>query len=164
MGQTKIMLVTQRYDRAQELCESRDGRPGLPSLISLWFVWTAVETATAQCTSRCAMARGHRFNTSTDCSGGGPRSLRSFSGGIRGRAFTLSSPPTPTPPSPSLISNLASVDVKRHGQGHGRKATLNQIAVRVARTSPKNSFTHYMYKHTDRDGRGGGGGWGGGGA
>ena len=26
--------------RVQELCESRDGRPGLPSLISLRFLWT----------------------------------------------------------------------------------------------------------------------------
>ena len=26
--------------RAQELCESRDGRPGLPSLINLRFLWT----------------------------------------------------------------------------------------------------------------------------
>ena len=26
--------------RVQELCESRGGRPGLPSLISLWFLWT----------------------------------------------------------------------------------------------------------------------------
>ena len=42
---------------------------------------------------------------------------RSFSGGIRGRAFTLSSsPPPPTPPQ-SLISILASVDVKQNGHG-----------------------------------------------
>ena len=26
--------------RAQELCESRSGRPGLPSLINLRFLWT----------------------------------------------------------------------------------------------------------------------------
>ena len=26
--------------RAQELCEGRGGRPGLPSLISLRFLWT----------------------------------------------------------------------------------------------------------------------------
>ena len=25
---------------AEELCESRGGRPGLPSLINLWFLWT----------------------------------------------------------------------------------------------------------------------------
>ena len=28
------------FVRAQELCESRGGRPGLPSLISLRFLWT----------------------------------------------------------------------------------------------------------------------------
>ena len=32
------------------------------------------------------------------CSGGGPRSLRSFSGGFRGRAFTLSSRPSHSVP------------------------------------------------------------------
>ena len=75
----------------------------------------AVEAAIAQCTSRWAMARGHRLNRHFHCSGGGPRSLRSFSGGIRGRAFTLSSPPPPPPPpSPSLISHLASVDVNQN--------------------------------------------------
>ena len=26
--------------RAHELCESRGGRSGLPSLINLWFLWT----------------------------------------------------------------------------------------------------------------------------
>ena len=30
--------------RAQELCESRGGRPGLPSLISLRFLWTYSNT------------------------------------------------------------------------------------------------------------------------
>ena len=30
--------------RAQELCESRGGRPGLPSLISLRFLWTLSNT------------------------------------------------------------------------------------------------------------------------
>ena len=49
------------------------------------------------------------------CSGGGLRSLRSFSGGIRRRAFTLS-PSSPPPPPPFPISNLGSVDVKQHGQ------------------------------------------------
>ena len=32
--------VENQYMRARELCESRGGRPGLPSLISLWFLWT----------------------------------------------------------------------------------------------------------------------------
>ena len=42
-----------------------------------------------------------------------------FSGGIRGRAFTLP-PSSPPPPSPFLISILASVDVKQYGQGQVR--------------------------------------------
>ena len=33
-------LVCDSDDRAQEVCESRGGRPGLPSLISLRFLWT----------------------------------------------------------------------------------------------------------------------------
>ena len=41
--------------------------------------------------------------------GGGPRS---FSGSIHGQAFTLS---PSSPLSPSLISNVASVDVKQNG-------------------------------------------------
>ena len=75
---------------------------------------TAVETAIVQCTCRCAMARGHRHNTSVVLAA--VHGLRSFSGGIRGRAFTLLSCPTP-----SLISHLASVDVKQNG-----RATLLQ--------------------------------------
>ena len=31
--------------RAQELCESRGGRPGLPSLINLRFLWTQSNTS-----------------------------------------------------------------------------------------------------------------------
>ena len=73
------------------------------------FLWLCLAPQ-SQCTSRCAMARGHRLNTSTVLS------LRSFSGGIRGRAFTLSSPPPPLPP-PSLRNSLASVDVKQTGPG-----------------------------------------------
>ena len=59
---------------------------------------TAVETAIAQCTSRWAMARGHRLNTSIVLAAvHGLSGL--FSGGIRGRAFTLSPsfPPVPAP-------------------------------------------------------------------
>ena len=36
----KFVLFTVTTCRAQELCESRGGRPGLPSLISLQFLWT----------------------------------------------------------------------------------------------------------------------------
>ena len=35
-----------RHLRARELCESRGGRPGLPSLISLRFLWTWSNTST----------------------------------------------------------------------------------------------------------------------
>ena len=35
----KLSHAVQRV-RAQELCKSRGGRPGLPSLISLRFLWT----------------------------------------------------------------------------------------------------------------------------
>ena len=34
------LLETSSCSRVQELCESRGGRPGLPSLISLRFLWT----------------------------------------------------------------------------------------------------------------------------
>ena len=50
---------------------------------------TAVETAVAQCTSRWAMARGHCLNTSIVLAAVHGL-FDPFSGGIRGRAFTLS--------------------------------------------------------------------------
>ena len=75
---------------------------------------TAAETATAQCTSRCAMARGHRLNTSIVL-----EAIHGLSGLFRAvsavEPFTLS---PSSPLSPSLISYLASVDVKQHGHGH----------------------------------------------
>ena len=37
-----------RCFRAQELCESRGGRPGLPSLINLRFLWTDVKQRFSQ--------------------------------------------------------------------------------------------------------------------
>ena len=36
----RAVWVTPQWNRAQELCESRGGSPGLPSLISLRFLWT----------------------------------------------------------------------------------------------------------------------------
>ena len=36
----KVEVAVLGFPRAQELCESRGGRPGLPSLISLRFLWT----------------------------------------------------------------------------------------------------------------------------
>ena len=81
---------------------------------SLWLCpSTAVETAIAQCTSRWAMARGHRLNTSIVLA-----AVHGLSGLFRVvsavEPFTLSSPPPPPPPSLSLISHLASVDVKQN--------------------------------------------------
>ena len=71
---------------------------------------TAVETAIAQCTSRWAMARGHRLNTSI---------VLAAVHGLSGLFWTVSavepsfSRPLPTL-SPSLIGHLASVGVKQH--------------------------------------------------
>ena len=36
----KILAVNNVGARTQELCESRGGRRGLPSVINLWFLWT----------------------------------------------------------------------------------------------------------------------------
>ena len=59
------------------------------------------------------MSRGHRLNTAIVLAAvHGLTGL--FSGGIRGRAFTRS---PSSPLSLSLISNLASVDVKQNGPG-----------------------------------------------
>ena len=70
---------------------------------------TAVETAIAQCTSRCAMARGHRLNTSVVLA-----AVHGLSGLFRAVSAVEPSLFRPLPPlSPSLISNLASVDVKQ---------------------------------------------------
>ena len=73
---------------------------------------TAVETAIVRCTSRWAMARRHRLNTSIVLAAVHAPSFRSFSGGIRGRlhSFVLF-PPPPPPHHPSLISNIASGEV-----------------------------------------------------
>ena len=63
----------------------------------------AVETAIAQCTSRWAMARGHRLNTSIVLAA--VHGLSSFSDSFRGRAFTLSSRShsVPVPNRPSRL-------------------------------------------------------------
>ena len=75
---------------------------------------TAVETSIAQYTSCCAMARGHRLNTSivlADVHG-----LLGLPGRCA-RSSLHSLAPPPPPPSPSLISILASVDVKQNVKG-----------------------------------------------
>ena len=74
---------------------------------------TAVETAIAQCTSRWAMARGHRFNTSIVLA-----AVHGLSGLFRAvsavEPFTLS-PPSHSVPVPNRPTRLC-----------GRKPTLNQ--------------------------------------
>ena len=74
---------------------------------------TAVETAIARCTSRWAMASGHRLNTSIVLA-----VVHGLSGLFRAvsavEPFSVSlSRPLPTL-SLSLIGQLASVDVKQH--------------------------------------------------
>ena len=72
---------------------------------------TAVETAIAQCTSRCAMARGHRLNTSVVLA-----AVHGLSGLFRAVSAVEPSLFRPlAPKSPSQISHLASVDVKKNG-------------------------------------------------
>ena len=75
---------------------------------------TAVETAIALCTSRCAMARGHRLNTAIVLA-----AVHGLSGLFRAVSAvepSLSRPLPPPCPRP-YISNLASVDAKQYGQG-----------------------------------------------
>ena len=79
---------------------------------------TAVERAIVQCTSRWAMARGHRLNTSIVLA-----AVHGLSGLFRAvsavEPFTLSSP-SHSVPVPNRPTRLC-----------GRKATLNQIQQRL---------------------------------
>ena len=89
--------------------------------LSLWLCPnTAVETAIAQCTSRWAMARGHRLNNSIVLA-----AVHGLSGLFRAVSEVEPSLFLPLPPlSPSLISLLASVDVKQHR----RKMTVSLVS------------------------------------
>ena len=82
---------------------------------------TAVETAIAQCTSRRAMARGHRLNTSIVLA-----AVHGLSVLFRAVSAVKPSLSRPFPTlSPSLIGHLASVDVKQHES----KQALRRIRV-----------------------------------
>ena len=72
----------------------------------------AVETAVAQCTSRWAMARGHRLNTSIVLA-----AVHGLSSLFRAVSAVEPSLSRPHLPLPSLISNSASVDVNQKGPG-----------------------------------------------
>ena len=73
----------------------------------------AVETAIVQCTSCRAMARGHCLNASIVLA-----AVHGLSGLLQVISAAEPSLPHTLPPlSPSLISNLASVDVKQNGPG-----------------------------------------------
>ena len=78
---------------------------------------TAVETAFAQCTSRWAIARGHRLNTSIVLA-----AVHGLSGLFRTVSAVEPSLSRPLPTlSPSLIGHLASVDVKQHESKESRQ-------------------------------------------
>ena len=84
---------------------------GATDIVLVTLSSTAAERAIAQCTSRWAIARGHRLNTSIVLA-----AVHGLSGLFRAvsavEPFTLS-PALPSL-SPSLIGQLASVDVKQH--------------------------------------------------
>ena len=96
---------------------SRGGRPGIRVAIIVRtmsvdvLLRTAVEPAIAQYSSCYAMARGHRLNILVVLAA--VRGLLGLPG--RSARSSLKSLFLPlTPLSPSLISHLASVDVKQH--------------------------------------------------
>ena len=74
----------------------------------------------------------------THCSGGGPRSLRSFSGGIPGRAFTLSPLPVPVPNKPPRFCgrkakwSRSSSQCSRRG-GHGLCPSTHDLGIAHAK-------------------------------
>ena len=87
---------------------------GATDIVLVTLSSTAVETAIAQCTSRWAMARGHRLNISIVLA-----AVHGLSGLFRTVSSIKPSLSRPLPTlCPSLIGHLASVDVKQHERNH----------------------------------------------
>ena len=123
----EIMGIVGRWSWAEQVrrlsassCPSCSSTAVHRTFVLVTLSSTAVETAIAQCTSRWAMTRGHRLNTSivkfwrrsTTVS-----PVPVFSSGRFPRSSLHSLVPfRPLLPtlSPSLIGHLASVDVKQH--------------------------------------------------
>ena len=83
---------------------------GATDIVLVTLSSTVVERAIAQCTSRWAMARGHRLNTSIVLA-----AVHGLSGLFRAVSMVEPSLCRPLPTlSPSLISLMFSVDVKHH--------------------------------------------------
>ena len=103
--------------------------------LSLWLCpSTAVETAVVQCTSHWAMARGHRLNISIVLA-----AVHGLSGLFWAVFAAEPSLFRPLPPlSPSLISHLASVDIKQHWRRRRTASafkTLERCATALRSTS-----------------------------
>ena len=127
---------------------------------------TAVETAVAQCTSRCAMARGHRLNTSIVLA-----VVHGLSGLFRAVPAvepSLSRPlPPPPPPSPVPVSNKqprfcgrkatwscgerrVSGDVRRWERGDGNAPHGQADGVRTSLSGPGLPPALHRHHHVPR--------------
>ena len=84
-------------------CKAQHNRVPGEIKIRRWS-WTLTLAQKRSWAMPMAMARGHQGDRTLPkhfhCSGGSPQSLWSFSGSVRGWAFTLSSPSPPPPPHP----------------------------------------------------------------
>ena len=109
---------------------------GATDIVLVTLSSTAVERAIAQCTSRWAMARGHRLNTSIVLA-----AVHGLSGLFRAvsavEPFTLSSP-SHSVPVPNRPSRLC-----------GRKATLNQTAPHTPPAPPLCSPSRLRFPAAD---------------
>ena len=107
---------------------------------------TAVETAIAQCTSRWAMARGHRLNTSIVLA-----AVHGLSGLFRAVSAVEPSLFRPLSPlSPSPISHLASVDLKQNVPYRTIQADVRgQCSERTSGKGRVSKYNLVFYAHDD---------------